>query len=84
MFRKFFPNAFVWIEQIKSSRKVLYHFAIFAKVNKILLKIAEYWSSIIFYSNIINFTEKLQKTKIIYFLRRILRIFSEFFIYFLI
>jgi len=51
----------------KLSRKVLYHFTIFVIVNEILIiKIAE--SLIIFYSNIIKFTEKQQETKIIYFL----------------
>jgi len=49
-----------------------------------LLKIAENWFSIIFYSNIINFSEKLQETKIYLFINlfssyRALRIFSEFF-----
>jgi len=53
-----------YVQRIKL-RKVFYHFAIFAIINKIL--IAENWSSIIFYSNIINFTEKLQEMKIVYF-----------------
>jgi len=83
------------IERIKLSRKILYHFAIFAIVNKILItniKIAKYWFSIIFYSNIINLLKYYQqknnkKQKLfIFFLdsSRILRMFSEFFINFLV
>ena len=34
---KFWPIAFVYIERTKLSRKVFYHFAIFAIVNKILI-----------------------------------------------
>jgi len=68
------------VGRTKLSRKVLYHFAIFAIVYKILLKIVENWliNLINFYLNIINFTyylqlyyltlEKLQETKIVYFL----------------
>ena len=33
-----------------------------------MLKITKNWSLIIFYSNTINFTEKLQETEIVYFL----------------
>ena len=37
MFRKFLPIAFVQIERTKLSRKVLYHFAMLAIVNEILI-----------------------------------------------
>jgi len=58
------------IERTKLSRKVRYHFAIFAIINKIL--ITKNCRKLVFnfsiFSNTINFTEKLQETKIIYFL----------------
>jgi len=37
MFRKFLPIAFVQIERTKLSRKILYHFAMLAIVNEILI-----------------------------------------------
>jgi len=67
VFHNFADNTRGQIEQIKLSRKILYHFAISVIVNRTLLKIVKYWFSIIFYLGTINFTEKQQVTKIINF-----------------
>jgi len=64
-----------WDESVKSewfSFEFRSDILIFAIINEILMLKVEYWSSIIFYSNIINFTEKKQETKILYFLLSIL------------
>jgi len=58
-----------YIERTFRLNRVHYHFAIFAIINKILItkNCRIYWSLIIFCSNTINFTEKLQEIKIVYF-----------------
>ena len=47
--------------QNERSRKILYHFMIFAIVNEII-KIAKYWFSIIFYLNTIDYTFNISLT----------------------
>ena len=42
MFDKSADNVREQVEQTKRNRKILYHFAIFAIINKILLTIVEY------------------------------------------
>jgi len=76
-----FCQALLCEKRTKLSRKVLYHFAIFAMINEILIiKIAKYWFSIIFYSNTTNFTKKTARDKkCLFSSHKVLRIVSEFF-----
>jgi len=65
------------------NQNVLYHFATSVIVNRILLKTAKILVSIIFYSDTVNFTEKLYRKTVsdkncLFFSLRVLRIFSEF------
>ena len=84
--RKFLPIAFVQIERTKLSRKVLYHFAIFVIVNKILIiKNCQILILNNFLLKYYQFYRKTAKDKNhLFFSHRTLKIFSEFFINFLV
>ena len=71
---------------LKLKRKVLYHFAIFAIVNKIL--IAKNCRKLVFNNFVLKYYQFYRKTtrdkNYLFFSHRTLRIFLEFFINFLI
>ena len=73
-------------ERIKLSRKVLYHFAIFAIVNKIL--ITKNCQKLVFNNFLLKYYQlyrKIAKNKnCLFFSYRTLKFFSEFFINFLV